>query len=85
MITRHSRHRETLKRIYASISEEERLNELVLKSLYRSVLSGNRVHADIIAKATIILFPMSGVMISDTMFRALWKLRKYQEAIFRIL
>ena len=24
---------------------------------------------------------MSGVMISDTMFRALWKLRKYQEAI----
>ena len=77
-----SRHQETLKKINAGLSEEQRLNELMLKKLYQSVLSGNKVQAGIITKAIKIIFPKkTDAIVADVVFKALWKLGKHRQAI----
>ena len=75
------RHREALKKIYNRMSDEERLTSVMLKKLYRSILCGNKVQAGIISKSIVIMFPKADVAIADTVFEALWKLRKYKQAI----
>jgi hypothetical protein len=81
MTIRPNRHKETLKKIYNSLSKEEQFSELMLDRLYQLILRGDRMKANIICKATIILFPKSDVMVADVKFRALWKSGKHRHAI----
>ena len=81
MATRPNRYRATLKKIHDSLSEEDKLNNLMLKRLFRSVLNGNRIQTGILVRAIKFQFPKSDVMVADTMFRALWQLGHYRKAI----
>jgi len=76
-----NKYRENLKKIKDGLSDKEKLNNLLLDKLYRSIMSENKTHASILVKAIQILFPKSNVMIADAKFRALWTLGKHQEAI----
>ncbi len=70
-----------IRKIKESMSPKERSVDLMLERLYRFVLHGDMVQAKTLAKAILILSPCSGVAIADARFRALWKLRKYVQAI----
>lgn len=81
MATRLIRHQQVLKKIHDGLSDDQRLNHLMLKRLYQSVMNGNRIHTGILVRAIKIVFPKSDVMVADTLFRAFWKLGHYRRAI----
>jgi len=76
-----TRRKDALRNIENNLSIEERMSNLMLDKLHRSVMHGKEVQAGIISQSIKIMFPKTDVAVADTTFEALWKLGKHKQAI----